>query len=166
MKYIVIIVVFSLAHIILLDYFDISSSALTAAIASFGLGALVVGLAAENIINDIFSGIVISIDRPVWVGDRIEIQELETRGDVVEVGWRSTRILTRDKRMVAVPNSLIGSNLVTNYSVPDKVFRVETDAVIAYGADIEYVRGLILEAIEEQDWVMKDRRTRALTDIT
>lgn len=161
-KSIAIIVVFALALIILLDHFGISSSALTAAVASFGLGALVIGLAAENIINDVLSGIVISIDRPFWVGDRIEIGELETWGDVVEVGWRSTRILTRDKRMVAVPNSIIGSNLVTNYSVPNKVFRVETDVVIAYGADIEYVRDLILEAMTEQEWVMRDRPLQVL----
>ena len=123
---------------------------------------IIVGLAAENIINDIISGYVIKGDRPFGVGDRIDISELNTWGDVQEVGWRSTRILTRDKRMVTVPNSLIGKNLVTNYSVPNKVFRVETDVVVAYGANIEYIRGMILEAVDEQDWVMKDKPIQVL----
>jgi MscS family membrane protein len=161
-KYVIYIIVFALALIILMDYFGITSSVLTAGIAALGVGTLVVGLAAENIINDLISGIVISIDRPFRVGDRIEILDLDTWGDVQEIGWRSTRILTRDKRMVDIPNSLIGSNMVTNYSVPNKVFRVETDVVVAYGADIEYVRGMIREAMEVQDWVMKEKPIQVL----
>ena len=64
--------------------------------------------------------------------------------------------------MVTVPNSLIGQNLVTNYSVPNKVFRVETDVVVAYGENIEQIKGMIMEAVEEQDWVMKDRPIQVL----
>jgi MscS family membrane protein len=161
-KYIIFIIVVVLAIIVLMDYFGITSSALTASVAALGVTTIIVGLAAENIINDIISGYVIKGDRPFGVGDRIDISELNTWGDVQEVGWRSTRILTRDKRMVTVPNSLIGKNLVTNYSVPNKVFRVETDVVVAYGADIESVRGMIREAVEVQDWVMKDKPIQVL----
>ncbi|MDG6256675.1 MAG: mechanosensitive ion channel [Methanomicrobiaceae archaeon] len=64
--------------------------------------------------------------------------------------------------MVTIPNSLIGKNLVTNYSIPDKFFRVETDVAVAYGADIEAVRQLIQEAVEEQDWVVRDRPIQVL----
>jgi small-conductance mechanosensitive channel len=64
--------------------------------------------------------------------------------------------------MVTIPNSLIGKNLVTNYSIPDKFFRVETDVAVAYGADIESVRQLIQEAVEEQDWVVRDRPIQVL----
>jgi MscS family membrane protein len=161
-KYVVYTVIVVLALIVFMDYFGITSSALTASVAALGVTTLVVGLAAENIINDVISGVVIRADHPFRVGDRIEISELSTWGDVQEVGWRSTRILTRDKRMVTVPNSLIGKNLVTNYSVPDKVFRVETDVVVAYGADIESIRGMIRESMEAQDWVMKDRPIQVL----
>ena len=161
-KYIFFVIIGVLALIVLLDHFDITSSALTASVATLGLTTLIVGLAAENIINDVITGIVINADRPFQAGDRIEISELNTWGDVQEVGWRSTRILTRDKRMVTVPNSLIGQNLVTNYSVPNKVFRVETDVVVAYGENVEQIKGMIMEAVEEQDWVMKDRPIQVL----
>ncbi|RXE56587.1 hypothetical protein ABH15_09080 [Methanoculleus taiwanensis] len=161
-KYILYIVIFALAAIILMDFFGITGTALTTSLAALGVTTLVVGLAAENIINDIITGLVIRVDQPFRPGDRIEILELNTWGDVQEVGWRSTRILTRDKRMVTIPNSLIGKNLVTNYSIPDKFFRVETDVAVAYGADIEVVRQLIQEAVEEQDWVVRDRPIQVL----
>ena len=161
-KYVVFIVIVVLAVIVLMDYFGITSSALTASVAALGVTTIIIGLAAENIINDIISGYVIRVDRPFGVGDRIDISELDTWGDVQEIGWRSTRILTRDKRMVTVPNSLIGKNLVTNYSVPNKVFRVETDVVVNYGEDIESVRSMILDAVQVQDWVMKDRPIQVL----
>jgi MscS family membrane protein len=161
-KYILYIVIFALAAIILMDFLGITGTVLTTGLAAIGVTTLVVGLAAENIINDVITGFVIRVDQPFRPGDRIEIMELNTWGDVQEVGWRSTRILTRDKRMVTIPNSLIGKNLVTNYSIPDKFFRVETDVAVAYGADIEYVRQLIREAVEEQDWVVKDRPIQVL----
>ena len=161
-KYIIFVIIVVLAIIVLMDHFGITDSALTASVAALGVTTIIVGLAAENIINDIISGYVIKGDRPFGVGDRIDISELNTWGDVQEVGWRSTRILTRDKRMVTVPNSLIGKNLVTNYSVPNKVFRVETDVVVNYGEDIEFVRSMILEAVEAQDWVMKDKPIQVL----
>lgn len=161
-KYILYVVIFALAVIILMDFFGITGTALTTGLAALGVTTLVVGLAAENIINDIITGLVIRVDQPFRPGDRIEIMELNTWGDVQEVGWRSTRILTRDKRMVTIPNSLIGKNLVTNYSIPDKFFRVETDVAVAYGADIEAVRQLIQEAVEEQDWVVRDRPVQVL----
>jgi MscS family membrane protein len=162
LKYILYIIIFALAFIILMDFFGITSAALTTTLAALGVTTLVVGLAAENIINDVITGLVIRVDQPFRPGDRIEIMELNTWGDVQEVSWRSTRILTRDKRMVTIPNSLIGKNLVTNYSIPDKFFRVETDVAVAYGADIEYVRQLIREAVEEQDWVVRDRPIQVL----
>lgn len=161
-KYVVFIIIVVLAIVVLMDYFGISSSALTASVAALGVTTIIVGLAAENIINDIISGYVIKVDRPFAVGDRIDIAELHAWGDVQEVGWRSTRILTRDKRMVTVPNSIIGRNMVTNYSVPNKVFRVETDVVVNYGEEIESVRNMILDAVNAQDWVMKDKPVQVL----
>lgn len=74
---------------------------------------------------------------------------------MIEIGWRSTRVLTRDNRLVIVPNSVIGMDLITNYSIPDKIYRVETDVVVSYGPDIEYVRNLIIEASTKTESCMK-----------
>jgi MscS family membrane protein len=105
-----------------MDFFGIAGTALTTSLAALGVTTLVVGLAAEIIINDVITGLVIGVGQPFRSGDRIEIMHLDTRGDVQEVGWRSTRILTQYKRIVTIPNSLIGKNLVTNYSSPTSSF--------------------------------------------
>ncbi|MDG6256674.1 MAG: mechanosensitive ion channel [Methanomicrobiaceae archaeon] len=79
-KYILYIVIFALATIILMDFFGITGTVLTTGLAALGVTTLVVGLAAENIINDVITGLVIRVDQPFRPGDRIEILELNTWG--------------------------------------------------------------------------------------
>ncbi|MGC9335806.1 MAG: mechanosensitive ion channel family protein, partial [Anaerolineae bacterium] len=92
----------------------------------------------------------------------IEILELDTWGDVRDIGLRSTRIRTRDNRMVIVPNSVIGKSLVVNHSVPSTVYRVETHVGIGFDTDLEQARNVMIEAVRAQDWVMKEERIEAL----
>jgi small-conductance mechanosensitive channel len=151
-----------LAFLVLLDYFEITGAALTAMLAALGIGGIIVGLAAQNTLSNIITGIVLLIDRPFRIGDRIHIEKLDTWGDVIEIGWRSTRIMTMDNRLVAIPNSIIGTELVINYSTPEKMFRIETDIIVSYGPDVEYVRGLIVDALKSEKWVMQERPVQAL----
>ncbi len=150
------------ALLVLLDYFEITGTTLTALFAAVGIGGIIVGLAAQDTISNIITGVVLLIDRPFRIGDRIRIEQLDTWGDVVEIGWRSTRILTRDNRLVVIPNSIIGTDMITNYSIPEKMFRVEADVVISYGPDIEYVRDLILDALKKEKWIMQEKPIQAL----
>lgn len=145
--------------IILLDRFGIEVSGL---VATLGIGSLAIALAAQATLGDMFAGFTIMMDQPYAIGDRIEIKDIDTWGDVVDIGLRTTRILTRDNRMVSVPNSVIGKGLVVNYSYPTSQFRVETEVGIAYGSDIEFARQVMIEAIKKQDWVMKEERIEAL----
>lgn len=161
-QYVFLLVFSFLAIIILLKHFGITGTALTASLTALGLSGIIVGLAAQTTLADIITGIVLLIDRPFRIGDRIRIEKLDTWGDVMEIGWRSTRILTRDNRLVVIPNSVIGRDLITNYSIPDKNFRVETDVVVSYGPDIEYVRNLIKEAMEHEDWIMHESPVQVL----
>ncbi|MDP2217669.1 MAG: mechanosensitive ion channel family protein [Methanolobus sp.] len=150
------------ALLILLDYLEINETALTAMLAALGIGGVIVGFAAKETISNIITGIMLLIDRPFRIGDRIRIEQLDTWGDVIEIGWRSTRILTRDNRLVVIPNSIIGTDMVTNYSIPEKMFRVETDVIISYGPDIEYLRDLILDALKKEKWLMQEKPVQAL----
>ncbi|MDJ0754117.1 MAG: mechanosensitive ion channel family protein [Ardenticatenaceae bacterium] len=145
--------------ITLLGRFDIEVGAL---LTSLGVGSLAVALAAQDSLGNLFAGLTIMIDQPFKVGDRVELQEIETWGDVVEIGLRSTRIRTRDNRMVTVPNAVIGNGLIVNYSDPDTVFRVETMIGVAYGTDIEFARQVMIDAIYAEPWVMKEERIEAL----
>ena len=158
-RHLVIIIVTTIIIVLLLDRFGIEADAL---ITTLGVGSLAIALAAQATLSDIIAGFMIMIDRPFGIGDRIELLDISTWGDVTEVGLRSTRILTRDNRMVSVPNSVIGKGLVVNYSDPNTLYRVETHVGIVYGTDIEMARQVMIEAIRAEDWVMKEQLIEAL----
>ncbi len=145
--------------IVLLGHFQVDVSAF---VATLGISSLALALASQAILADTVSGFAIIADRPFALGDRIEILELDTWGDVLDIGLRSTRIRTRDNRMVVVPNSRIAKSLVVNHSVPSTVYRVETHVGIAYGTDVDHARQVLTEAVQAQDWVMQDQRIEAL----
>lgn len=145
--------------IVVLGRYGIEVSAL---VTTLGIGSLAVALAAQETLGNMLAGFTILVDRPFKIGDRVEILDIDTWGDVVEIGLRSTRILTRDHRMVSVPNAVIGKGLVVNYSDPDTEFRVSTQVGIAYGTDIEYARRVMIEAIQAQPWVIPGQRVEAL----
>jgi small-conductance mechanosensitive channel len=134
----------------------------TALIAALGLAGLALSLAAQDTIADMISGFVIYMDQPFRIGDRIEIQDLGTWGDVVEIGTRTTRIRTRDNRLVIVPNSKIADGQVVNYTYPDPRYRVQIDIGIGYGMDIEKTRQIIIDTVSTLDGVLKDKPVDAL----
>jgi small-conductance mechanosensitive channel len=144
---------------ILLAHFGINVTALTAAL---GLGGLAISLAARDTIADAIAGVILLFDRPFRIGDRIEIQGVGTWGDVTDIGLRTTRIRTRDNRMVIVPNSIISHNQVINYTYPDPRYRIETHVGVAYGTDVERVRTLLIDTVKVLEFVLPDKPVDAL----
>lgn len=147
------------AIITLLSYFEVD---ITGLVTTLGIGSLAIALAAQESLKDTISGFMIMLDRPFRIGDRIEIQDLNTWGDVVDVGLRSARIRTRDNRMVVVPNSVIAKSLVVNYSYPDTQYRIESHIGLGYGTDIETARKIMVETVREVEGVLKDKLVEAL----
>jgi small-conductance mechanosensitive channel len=145
--------------VILLGHFGI---AITGIAAMLGFLALALSLAAQDTLSDAISGFLILVDQPFRVGDRIEISELGTWGDVAIIGTRTTRILTTDNRMVIVPNSTIGKSQVVNYSIPDPRYRVEIDIGIGYGTDIDSVSQLIVDTVSKVEGVLPDTPVEAI----
>ena len=145
--------------ITLLSYFDIN---ITAMVTTLGIGSLALALAAQSALEDSISGFLIMMDRPFRIGDRIELLDLDTWGDVVDIGLRSTRIRTRDNRMVVVPNSVIGKSLVINYAYPNDQYRLEIHIGVAYGTEIEKARQVMIETVQKVDGVLPDRSVEAL----
>lgn len=148
-----------IAIIIVLGHFEVEISGL---VATLGVGSLAVALAAQAALSDTISGFVIMVDRPFRIGDRIEILELNTWGDVEDIGLRSTRIRTRDNRMVIVPNSVIGKSLVVNYAYPNTEYRTEIHVGVAYGTDIEHARQTLINAVSSVEGVDQNRSVDAL----
>ncbi len=155
----VLIILIVIVVIILLAHFEVNVSAL---VATLGIGTLAVALAAQEVFSNMISGFIILIDQPFRIGDRIELEELSTWGDVKDISLHSTRILTRDHRMVSIPNALIGKNRVVNHSSPSTKYRVQTHVSVAYGSDIDQVRQVLTEAIRAERWVMENERIEAL----
>lgn len=159
LRRIVVILLVVIFAIIILGRFEIEVSGL---VTTLGIGSLAVALAAQAALSDTISGFMIMFDRPFRIGDRIEIQDLDTWGDVVDIGLRSTRIRTRDNRMVIVPNSLIGKSLVVNHSYPDTQYRIEIELGVAYDSDIELARNTIINAVRGVEGVLQEKKVEAL----
>ena len=159
LRRLLLIVLSAIVVIILLDFFDIEVGGL---VATLGIGSLAIALAAQAALSDTISGFVIMVDRPFRIGDRIEIQDLDTWGDVIDIGLRSTRIRTRDNRMVIVPNSVIGKSLIVNHSFPDTTYRIQIHVGIAYGTDIEKARNVIVGAVSKVEGVLTEHPVEAL----
>ena len=96
------------------------------------------------------------------MGDRIEIQEINTWGDVTQIGLRTTRIRTRDNRLVIVPNSIIGTNQIVNYTFPDTRYRIQIDIGLVYGQDVEQARRIMIATVREVEGVLDDEIVEAL----
>jgi small-conductance mechanosensitive channel len=150
-----------------LGYLFVSMLALSSILSHFGIevtllsavvlfAAVVIGLGANAAISDAVSGFLILVSQPFRVGDAIFIKEVDTRGDVVEIGIRATQIRTHDGREVIVPNSLIAASQVINYTFPDPDYRVEID-FLTYGSDIDQLQQVIQEAVRGVEGVLPDR---------
>jgi small-conductance mechanosensitive channel len=148
------VVIILAGSVILLAHFGVEVVALATII---GFSGLALSLAAKDIIADFIAGLIILIDRPFRIGDRIEIKTVGTWGDVINIGFRTTSIRTPDNRMVIVPNSIIGKNEVVNYTFPDPRYRIQTHVGIGYGTPTSQVRSLITEIVYQVDGVLDDK---------
>ena len=143
-----------LAGLILAAHFGVNVMAISAAL---GITGFAIALAAQDTIANIISGLVIMVDHPFKLGDRINVPELDTWGDVVEIGIRSSKVLTRDNRLVIIPNSGIADNTVVNYSLPDTTYRLQSDIGIGTTMDIPKVQQLIKKAVRQVEGVLPDK---------
>ena len=129
--------------------FDLSSLAIIAA--SLGVG---VGFGLQNIINNFVSGIIILAERPISIGDRIDVAGVA--GRVTKIQLRSTTVVTNDNITMIVPNADFISNTVTNWSHGDPKVRIRVPIGVAYGSDLKLLQRLLLEAAEEHPKALRD----------
>ncbi len=137
---------------IIADHFDAPFSKLWAAA---GIGSLAVALAAKDTFANIISGIIILFDRPFLVGDRVELTD-GTFGDVVDIGLRSTKILSFDNTINIIPNAEISTQRITNHTYPDNTLRVAHHIGVAYGSDMEKIKRVINKILSENLKVLND----------
>ena len=153
------VLLITIAGITLLSLYNINVNAL---IAALGIGGLAVSLAAQDTLSNVISGIMIMMDQPFRVGDRIEIPKLNTWGDVVDIGLRSTRIRTADNRLVIIPNNVISTDQVVNYTYPDPRYRIQIEIAVGYEHDIEKVRQILVDTVSKVGGVISYKPVEAL----
>lgn len=117
---------------------------ITPIIAALGLGGLAIALAFQETLTNFFSGITITLDHPIKVGDYIELEN-KIKGYVVSIGWRSTQIRTLPNNLVIVPNSKLSQSIMTNYYLPTPNMAVVLQCSVAYGSDLDLVEKVTIE---------------------
>lgn len=125
----------------------------TGIVASLGVVGLTVGFAARDALSNVISGVFIFWDRPFVLGDLVEIDG--HYGEVAEITMRSTRIVTPDGRMLAIPNATIVNTTVASYTNFPHL-RLDLAFTIGVGEDIARVRGLLLDVVADDPTCMDD----------
>ncbi|MEW6496170.1 MAG: mechanosensitive ion channel domain-containing protein [Cyanobacteriota bacterium] len=126
---------------------DLRSLAIFASVVGVGIG-----FGVQNIANNLISGLIITLERPIKLGDFVKVGDL--MGTVRRIGARSTEIHTLDQVSILVPNSRFLENEVVNWSYGDPVSRLLIPVGVAYGSNIQHVQAALLEAARSHPEVL------------
>jgi small-conductance mechanosensitive channel len=144
---------------IVLENTGIHLGALTVFAGAVGVG---VGFGLQNIASNFISGLVILAERPITIGDRIEVAGVA--GQVQQIRARSTVILTNDNITMIVPNTKFIDSPVTNWTYGDPRVRFRLPVGVAYGSDVNKVREALLAAARENPNTLKDPAPNVFLD--
>jgi small-conductance mechanosensitive channel len=127
--------------LVILQTVGIDLTALSILTGAVGLG---IGFGLQNIASNFISGIIILFERPVRIGDRIAVGDVE--GDVVRIGARSTTVLTNDNIDIIIPNSKLITENVVNWTHSERKVRFRIPVSVSYATDIRRVEQALLES--------------------
>ncbi len=143
-------IVWVLAVFAILELFNISSM-VWASSAALLVG---IGLGLQDTFKDIISGIIILVEGTVEVGDILEVDGIVAR--VVKIGLRTSKLETRDRVSILIPNSNLVVSKVTNWTHDDQPTRFKISVGVAYGSDVPLVQRLLVEATKHHEKVLKE----------
>nr|WP_319399627.1 mechanosensitive ion channel domain-containing protein [uncultured Carboxylicivirga sp.] len=132
---------------------DIDISNITIIFGALGVG---IGFGLQNIFNNLVSGLILAFERPIQVGDVLQISSLDLMGEVKEIGIRASVIRTFDGAEVIVPNGNLISNEMVNWTLSDRRRRQEIAVGVSYGTDLKMVLDILDKVVSEQKGVMKN----------
>lgn len=137
-----------LALIIFLENLGVS---LTAVWTTLGVGSVAIGLALQATLSNLFAGVTILMDRPVSTGDHITLSSagFAVEGEVVRVGWRATELRTPSNDVAFVPNSMMASSVLTNYSLSGAGAAVSIMVKVNLSSDIDKVENTLREVAKQ-----------------
>ena len=143
-------IVWGLGILMSLHAFGLSATSMAVAFGALGIG---LGFGLQNIFSNFISGIILLFERPIQVGDAIEINGIW--GEVRKINVRSTLVQTYDNASLIIPNSDFISYQVTNWSFKDMRLRRTISVGVAYGSDVELVKKTLEEIAQKVRWVLK-----------
>ena len=126
----------------------------------FGALSVGIGFGLQNITSNFISGLIILIERPIKVGDRVTVGDVE--GDVKEINIRSTEVRSINNISIIVPNAEFVSAQVINWSHGELKVRIEIDVGVSYGSDLDVVLPSLREVAEENSEILKDPKPEVL----
>ncbi len=144
-------VVLLVGTLIIVQTVGIDLTTLNVLAGAVGIG---VGFGLQNVASNFISGLIILFERPVKVGDRIQVGEVD--GKVTAIGARATTVRTNDNITIIVPNSKFISENVVNWSFANQSVRFRVPIGVAYDSDLNLVKKLLLEVADENADVLKE----------
>lgn len=143
----------------LLHINGVDLTTLTLLTSALGIG---IGFGLQSITSNLISGIILLFERPIKVGDRIEVGEIA--GDVIGISIRATTVLTNDNIAVIIPNSDFITQKITNWSFNDRSIRFKITIGVSYSADPETVRSVLLTVADNHPGVLKTPKPDVILD--
>jgi small-conductance mechanosensitive channel len=141
----------TIGFVIILQTAGIDLSGLAVLAGAVGIG---IGFGLQNISSNFISGIIILLERPIKVGDRIQVEDID--GDVISISLRATTVVTNDNIAVIIPNSEFISSQVINWSYTNRDVRFHVPVGVSYGSDPELVRSTLMQVASEHPGVLKN----------
>ncbi len=145
--------------IVIMQSAGIDLSALTLVAGALGVG---IGFGLQNITDNFISGIIILFEKPIKVGDRIEVGDIQ--GNVTSISFRATQVLTNDNISVIVPNSEFISSRVINWSHNDRNIRFRIPVGVSYNEDPEKVKKILMQVADDNPHILKNPPPNVLFD--
>ena len=124
-------------------------------LASLGIAGIAVAFALQNTLGNIFGGVSLIVDRSITVDDYIKLDD-GTEGFVVDIGFRSTKVRSKDGDLVIMPNGKLADSKIYNYHKPMPTTRVTVDFGVKYSSDVEKVRKIVLNELSVIKSVLKE----------
>lgn len=152
-------VIIVIGTIIIVQSAGIDLTSLTLIAGALGVG---IGFGLQNVTDNFISGIIILFEKPIKVGDRIEVGDVQ--GDVISISFRATQVLTNDNISIIVPNSEFISSKVINWSHNDRNIRFRIPVGVSYNEDPQKIKKILLEVADKNTHILKQPEPSVLFD--
>ncbi len=147
---------FSLITIGILITFNTLGISLTSIVLIFGGLSIGIGFGLQTMVSNLISGFILIFERPIKIGDLVEIMDVGIFGRVSSINLRSTVIMAVDEKEIIVPNSQLITEPVHNLTHYNNRFRVRVQVGVSYSSDVQSVKNAMLEAAHEHPEVIKE----------